>query len=128
VARRAAFCCEYCRSREQFSADPFSVEHVAPRAGGGSNDSENLAYCCQGCNNRKYKNVDAIDPVTGERVPLFHPRRDRWSDHFAWNEDYSLIVAVTPTGRCTLALLQLNRPGLVGLRRVLRRAGEHPPV
>ena len=92
-----------------------------------ASDLENLAFSCQGCNNRKYNSIDATDPVTGERV-LFHSRRDRWADHFAWNENFALVVALTPVGRATLDKLQLNRRGVVNLRRVLRDVGEHPPA
>jgi hypothetical protein len=60
-------------------------------------------------------------------VPLFHPRRDRWGDHFAWNADFTRIVGLTPTGRATVEKLQLNRVGVVNLRRVMLIAGLHPP-
>jgi len=45
----------------------------------------------------------------------------------AWSPDASLIVGLTPIGRATIAALALNRAGLLNLRRVLSRAGEHPP-
>jgi len=127
VAVRAGGCCEYCRSQARFSPDPFSVEHTTPRSLGGISDLPNLAFSCQGCNNRKYISTQAIDPVTGEKVPLYHPRLQRWSDHFAWNEDYTLVLGLTPTGRATIEKLQLNRASVVNLRRVLRAVGEHPP-
>ena len=127
IAERANYCCEYCLSQERFSPDPFSVEHVAPRSGGGADDPSNLAFSCQGCNSRKYTSTEGIDPVTGETVPLFHPRNDGWPEHFAWSEDFTQIVALTPTGRATVEKLQLNRPGVVNLRRVLRSMGHHPP-
>ncbi len=38
-----------------------------------------------------------------------------------------MMVGITPTGRATLEKLQLNREGVVNLRRVLRLADEHPP-
>jgi hypothetical protein len=60
-------------------------------------------------------------------VSLFHPREQRWDEHFAWNDDFTLMVGLTPMGRATIAALQLNRPGLVNLRRVLYAIGEHPP-
>jgi len=104
----------------------FSVEHIDPRSQEGANTIDNLALACQGCNNHKYTKTYANDPITGQQVPLFHPRRHSWQDHFAWNEDFTLIVGVTPTGRATVAALQLNRPGLVNLRRILHAAGEHP--
>ena len=77
VAGRAGGCCEYCLSQERFSPDPFSVEHVIPRAAGGADDLSNLALSCQGCNNRKHTSINAVDPVTGESVALFNPRRER---------------------------------------------------
>jgi len=89
---------------------------------------ENLAFACQGCNNRKYTNTEAVDPVTQAIAPLFHPRRNRWNDHFAWSDDATLILGLTPIGRATVEKLQLNRAGLVNLRRILVEAGEHPPV
>jgi hypothetical protein len=47
--------------------------------------------------------------VSGEIVPLYHPRRDRWDTHFVWSDDFLLIVGLTPTGRATVATLFLNR-------------------
>jgi hypothetical protein len=126
IARRARYCCEYCHSQERFSPDSFSAEHILPRSGGGGNETGNLAYSCQGCNNRKYTSLEAVDPLNGETVPLYHPRHQRWSDHFAWNEDYTLMLGLTPTGRATIEKLQLNRTGVVNLRRILRAAGKHP--
>lgn len=106
---------------------PFSVEHVEPLSRQGADRLENLAFSCQGCNNHKYIKTEALDPASGSVAPLFHPRRQRWSDHFAWNEDGTLILGLTPTGRASVEALRLNRPGLVNLRRVLASAGEHPP-
>src|SRR5579862_3443814 len=127
VVRRAAGCCEYCLSQERFSPDTYSVEHITPRARGGTDDPENLALACQGCNNRKYANTEWIDPIGGDVVPLFHPRRQPWKEHFAWSEDFTMIVGLTPTGRATVERLQLNRDGVVNLRRVLAAVGRHPP-
>ena len=127
VTQRARRCCEYCRSQELYSPDPFSVEHIVPLARGGTHDLENLAWACQGCNSRKYVAIEALDPVTGQTVPLYHLRRDRWWEHFAWNEDDTLIIGLTLTGRATVEKLQLNRLGVVNLRRVLSLMDIHPP-
>jgi hypothetical protein len=83
---------------------------------------------CEGCNNRKYTSVEALDPVSGDTVPLYYPRRQRWHEHFTWNEAHALVLGLTPTGRATVEKLQLNRAGPVNLRRVLRSVGAHPPV
>jgi hypothetical protein len=69
----------------------------------------------------------APDPVSGQPAPLYHPRRDRWDEHFAWSHDCTLIVGLTPTGRATIEVLRLNRDGVVNLRRLLYARGEHPP-
>jgi hypothetical protein len=118
VVKRARGCCEYCRSQMRYSPDPLSVEHIVPRASGGGNEPTNLALSCQGCNNLKYISTEAPDPITGILAPLFHPRRHRWSEHFAWSEDFTLMVGRTPTGRATIERLQLNREGAIS---------RHPP-
>lgn len=128
VRDRADGTCEYCRSQERFATQYFSVEHIVPLQAGGGDDPKNLALACQGCNDHKYIKTDAIDPVSGEVVPLFHPRHDRWRDHFIWSHDFSQIIGLTAKGRATVEALRLNRPGLVNLRLALMIHGEHPPA
>lgn len=128
VAERAWDCCEYCRSQARFATQSFSVEHIEPHERGGETTLNHLALACQGCNNHKYAKIEGHDPVSGDSVPLYHPRRQRWRDHFAWNDDFTLIIGLTPTGRATVEALQLNREGIVNLRRILYAMGEHPPV
>jgi hypothetical protein len=128
VVERAKGCCEYCHSQERYSPDPFSVEHIIPLSKGGTNVLENLAFACQGCNNRKYTNIEAFDPLSLSPVPLFHPRQHIWAEHFAWSDDGVLVLGLSPIGRAAVEKLQLNRAGLVNLRRILVDAGEHPPV
>lgn len=127
VAERAGYVCEYCFSQLRYSPDPFSVDHIVPVARGGFNNVNNLALACQGCNGFKFTATEAVDPITGETAPLYNPRRDRWSEHFAWNVDFTLILGITPIGRATVARLQINRPGVTDLRIVLRAFGRHPP-
>ncbi len=126
VRERAQGCCEYCLSQEAYATQGFSVEHITPLAVDGATTANNLALACQGCNNFKYDKTSAPDPVSHQVVSLFHPRRDNWHDHFMWNPDCTLIIGVTPTGRATVAALQLNREGVVNLRRVLVMTGKHP--
>ena len=60
---------------------------------------------------------------------LFHPRREAWGDHFAWDvSDNTVMVAKTVSGRATIAYLGLNRPELLLLRRLLKYEKLHPPV
>jgi len=128
VISRAKSCCEYCQSQLRFAMDPFSLEHIWPRSRGGKTTLENLALSCQGCNWFKGSRVEGVDELTGQIVPLFHPRQQSWTDHFAWNPDCTVMVGLTPMGRATVTLLQLNREGLVNLRRVLYKLKLHPPV
>ena len=128
VIARAQSLCEYCRLPESFSPDPFVIEHIVPRSQGGDSDAGNLALSCQGCNNFKYTKTMGIDPNSGEPASLHHPRRERWSDHFAWSDDFRLMIGLTATGRATIRTLRLNRSGVVNLRGLLYQAGEHPPV
>ena len=104
------------------------VEHILPRAKGGLTIIQNLAYACSGCNGRKATRTEAPDPLTGKLVPLFNPRLAQWSEHFTWRAGYTEIIGLTESGRATVDALQLNRPAVVNLRRVLVLAGVHPPA
>lgn len=79
-----------------------------------------------GCNQHKGIQTSASDPISELAAPLFHPREQEWEAHFAWSDDFTIIVGLTPTGRATVIALQLNRIGGVNLRRVLYAIGEHP--
>ena len=127
VVERARNCCEYCRYPGRYAPQTPPVDHIRPREAGGLTSAENLAQSCQGCNGHKAAKTAASDPVTGLLVPLYHPRRQRWDEHFAWSEDSLQIIGLTPVGRATVEALQLNREGLLNLRRVLYAVGEHPP-
>lgn len=127
VLRRAGGACEYCKSQADFSPDAFAAEHIVPRSKGGLSRLDNLALSCQGCNNAKFISIESVDPATGEAAPLFHPRQQDWNEHFAWSEDFSLVLGLTPTGRATVEKLRLNRTGVVNLRQVLHEVRKHPP-
>ena len=118
VARRADHRCEYCHAPEAAFNFPFEVEHVVPTAHGGADESDNVALACRACNVRKGDAVTVRDDVTGTEVPLFHPRADRWSDHFATDPDTGEIIGLTPTGRTTAARLDLNHPRHLAARAV----------
>lgn len=127
VRERAQGCCEYCFSQEAYATQGFSIEHIQPFNAGGKTTAANLALSCQGCNNFKYNKTTALDPVGGQVVPLFHPRRDNWREHFVWNDDCTLMLGLTPVGRATITALRLNREGVINLRRLLLLTGRHPP-
>ena len=65
--------------------------------------------------------------VTQHQLPLFHPQKHGWLDHFAWNEDAPQIVGLTPTGRAPTAPLKMNRQQWVRVRQMWVAMNEHPP-
>ena len=117
VAERAAHRCEYCRAPEAIFNSPFEVEHIVPLGRGGVDAGPNWALSCRACNVYKSDHLEAIDPETRAVVPLFHPRRHRWEDHFTVNEGTGELLGLTPTGRATIALLQMNRRAQTDARR-----------
>jgi HNH endonuclease len=127
ITERARGCCEYCCSQVKYSPDPFSIEHIIPLSKGGNYELDNLALACQGCNNRKYNHIEAIDPIDGKFAQLYHPRQQLRVEHFIWSDDFSELIGISPTGRATIVRLQLNREGVVNLRRVLNMVNLHPP-
>ncbi len=128
VFDRAHGCCEYCKCLASFSNHPFAIEHALPKAKGGSNDPNNLALSCSGCNGYKYTKTHAIDPLTLLSAPLYHPRQSDWHEHFAWDVQFVRIIGLTPTRRATIDALRLNRGELCNLRVALLLLGEHPPA
>ena len=84
----------------------FHVEHVIPKSHGGLTELTNLAFACVSCNLHKSDHIEAPDPITGMAVPLFHPWRYQWADHFSWNQFQ--IEGKSAIGRATVAALHLN--------------------
>ena len=103
------------------------MEHIVPVSQGGTNQANNLALACFGCNLYKQDKTSAIDPLTGNEVRLFHPRIDNWSTHFTWNSEITQLIGKTTIGRATVVLLKLNRIQLINLRTLLSLFGEIPP-
>jgi hypothetical protein len=61
--------------------------------------------------------LSGVDPDTDAVVALFHPRTQRWDDHFAI-VDYR-VIGRTATGRATVRVLAMNDPDRVQLRSML---------
>jgi 5-methylcytosine-specific restriction endonuclease McrA len=116
VRDRAGGRCEYCRIWQADDAFyRFHVEHIIARQHGGSDELDNLALACHHCNLHKGPNLTAIDPASSALVPLFHPRRQRWEDHFV--QRGTAIAGISPGGRATVSLLQMNAPSRLEVRR-----------
>jgi len=120
--------CAYCQSSEQLMGVTFEIDHIIPQSAGGETISENLCLSCPTCNRHKARRLSAPDPVTGDRVSLFHPREQTWHEHFRWSDDGSHVIGHTPAGRATVEALHMNRTVIVRLRLYWVALGLHPPV
>jgi 5-methylcytosine-specific restriction endonuclease McrA len=127
VAAQAKHRCGYCLTTEAMVGAPMEIEHIVPRSLGGLTTEENLWLACPLCNEHKGNRIVALDVVTDQIVPLFNPRRQTWSEHFAWAPEGDRIVGLTAIGRATVIALNLNRPALVKARQAWVAAGWHPP-
>jgi 5-methylcytosine-specific restriction endonuclease McrA len=126
VIARARDRCEYCRMHQSLQGATFHIEHVIPSSAGGSDLADNLALSCPSCNLGKSNRITVQDEQTKQDVPLFNPRMNRWPDHFAWDEEWR-IVGLTPTGRATVAALDLNNPRRLRIREAEEWFDLFPP-
>ena len=120
--------CGYCCSQQKYVLGILEIEHIIPKAAGGSDDEENLWLACRLCNSYKGTQTHAEDPATNRNVKLFNPRQQKWSRHFTWSDNGDRILGVTATGRATVLALQLNNPYAVTVRQAWISAGWHPPT
>ncbi|MEA2603662.1 MAG: hypothetical protein QOF89_4654 [Acidobacteriota bacterium] len=127
VAEQARYRCGYCLTQEAVIGRPMEFDHLLPRSLGGPTTEDNLWLACSLCNDHKSNRLLVVDPETGLSVRVFHPRQQKWPEHFVWSEGRTRIDGTTAVGRATVAALQLNRPGLVLARRLWVAAGWHPP-
>jgi hypothetical protein len=121
VSERAQGRCEYCKISEQSVLVPHEIDHVVAQKHGGLTEADNLALSCTLCNKYKGSDIASIDPETGQLTFLYHPRRDSWPDHFQLQN--ARFIPLTPVGRVTVRLLQLNHPDRMTERELLIAAG-----
>ncbi|MEJ5308454.1 MAG: HNH endonuclease [Anaerolineae bacterium] len=119
--------CAYCQTTEANTGQPMTVDHILPQSSGGETVFENLCFACRRCNEFKGSTTAALDPLTGEIVPLFHPRQQVWTEHFQWDAFGTLLVGLTAVGRATIVALNMNNPVIVDARRRWVSVGWHPP-
>lgn len=83
----------------------------------GSTTIDNLAFACWRCNRYKGTDLGSFDPQTGAFCFLFNPRTQNWDEHLRI-EDFR-VVGLTPQGRTTAKLLQLNNDQRIAQRQRL---------
>ena len=109
VAERANHRCEYCHAPEAVFNVPFEVEHIIPLAQNGLDKESNWALACRSCNLNKSDRIEAVDPLSQQRVRLFHPRQYNWREHFTVEEKSAFrLHGLTPIGRATVEQLKMN--------------------
>ena len=117
VRERAEERCEYCLLAESQAVFPHEPDQLIALKHGGETTSANLALACFDCNRFKGSDIASVDTLTGELVALFNPRKQVWSEHFELRG--GMIVPLTPVGRVTERLLQLNLGSRVEVRERL---------
>jgi 5-methylcytosine-specific restriction endonuclease McrA len=115
VRERAGNRCEYCQlDQDDSPLAVLHVEHIIPKVLGGSDDLANLALACIDCNLHKGTNLTGLDPANDQVTELFHPRRQRWEDHFEWRG--ISVAGKTAVGRTTVRVLNMNSEDQLALR------------
>lgn len=124
VIDRAQDCCEYCLISQEDTLVLHEVDHIISEKHEGETTLDNLCLSCVYCNRHKGSDVGSIDRKTGQFVPLYNPRLDRWSDHFRLNGH--IIEPLTAQGRVTVTVLQLNSPYQFSRRAGLIEVNSYP--
>lgn len=125
VIQRASDRCEYCCLSQAGQAATFHIDHITPVVAGGTTTANNLALACVSCSLYKAARQLVEDPETGEKVPIFNPRQQVWTEHFRW--DGVQVVGLTATGRATINALNMNRAIILAIRAEEELLGRHPP-
>jgi hypothetical protein len=125
VWQRANSCCEYCQMPQEHDPRPFHLDHIRPQKHDGPTVLDNLALSCAACSLFKGSNAAGYDPDTDTLQPLFNPRTQNWPEHFAWNGP--TLLGLTPIGRTTVRVLNINERLRVLHRELLIELGVFPP-
>ena len=125
VAQRVGHRCEYYHAPEVIFNFSFEVEHIIPLAPEGVDAEHNWALACRSCNLYKYTHIKAVDPENNKQVRLFHPRKDRWEQHFT-SDPSGNIIGTTAIGRSTVACLRMNSQSQVAAREQWIQLGLFP--
>ncbi|MEH2356329.1 HNH endonuclease [Nostoc sp.] len=118
VEERANYRCEYCQLPAGVAFFAHEIDHVIAQKHGGATNADNLALTCWRCNRHKGTDLGSFDPETGAFSFLFNPRTQKWAEHFTFSE--LNLAGLTPMGRTTIRLLQINSDERLAERQRLR--------
>jgi len=119
--------CAYCHTTQANTGQPMTVDHIIPMSQGGLTAFDNFCFACRRCNEFKGSRTAACDLLTDVDVPLFNPRTQTWSDHFAWDASATRLTGLSAIGRATILALNMNDAVIVDARRRWVSVGWHPP-
>ncbi len=83
-----AYSCGYCGVHEVDVGATLTVDHYHPTIHGGTNDDENLVYCCHRCNEHKGAYWHEVQTP---HIRLLHPLEDNLTLHLIEQENGQLI-------------------------------------
>jgi 5-methylcytosine-specific restriction endonuclease McrA len=123
VRERAGERCEYCHLPQALTPFiTFHIEHIEATQHVRDDSIGNLALACPDCNRYKGPNLTTLDLRTRKIVPLFHPRRDVWTEHFEYSGPR--LISKTEVGEATIHLLQINAAERLEYRSKLVEHGQ----
>ena len=111
--------CGYCGIPEHSAGSELEIDHFQPKSCGGTDDLENLVYCCPACNRFKQD----YWPGENNQRRLLHPLKDKLEEHLIEDED-GLLIALSDPGAFHIQKLRLNRPQLRSARVTRRLRNE----
>jgi len=111
VRARARAACEYCGITETDLGGGLTIDHYQPQSCGGSDELDNLVYCCHTCNGFKADTWHA----KADHARILNPRVDIAAQHLLALPDGTL-QPLSPIGTWTIDKLRLNRHQLVAHR------------
>lgn len=127
IRRQAKNRCGYCLNPQELLPYKLEIEHILPKASGGTGIEENLWLACRECNAHKAAKTEAFDRLTEKNVKLFNPRKQVWSEHFDLSADKNEIIGKTPCGRATVESLQINNFYQTTARSIWVEMNKFPP-
>lgn len=120
--------CGYCLVPQKLISYKLEIEHLIPKAKGGETKEDNLWLACRQCNLNKGIKTLGFDTLTFERINIFNPREQVWSEHFVLSKGKTEIIGKTSCGRATVSALQLNSDLQKTARKFWILSGIFPPT
>ena len=127
IRQQAKNRCGYCFLPQKLVSYKLEIEHLFPKFLGGGDEENNLWLACRQCNLSKGIKIKGFDTITFKHVEIFNPRKQIWTENFAFNADETEIIGKNPCGRATVSALQLNSDLQITAREFWKLTGIFPP-